>query len=109
MIYINDTSGTISIPRHNKIHSLRFTLVVTSNLSNDIKLVEHGGDISTNPLYYKLSLGSLDSLNVGEYTYKLYGDFSEEVLETGLLQYGSFERAIIENTFSDKEKKQYNG
>lgn len=108
MIYINETSGTISIPRHNKIHSLGLTLVVTSNLSNDITLVEDGGDISTNPLYYKLAISNLGSLNVGEYTYKLYGDYSE-VLETGLLQYGSFERAIIENTFSDKEKKQYNG
>lgn len=108
MIYINEQSGTINIPRHSFGDEDSYTLVVTSNLSDDVTLVEDGGDISTNPLYYKFAIYNLSNLNVGEYTYTLY-DKSSEILETGLLQFGNFERVIIENTFSNKEKIQYNG
>lgn len=110
MIYINDTSGTITIPKHaeNIDNASAFTVVLSSNLSNEVIIVENGSDISTNPLYYKFALYNLNYLNVGEYTYKLYG-FSESVLETGLLMYGKFEREVIVNNTTVKEKIQYNG
>lgn len=107
MVYINSNSGTISIPRHTFNTSGGYKLVVTSNISNDVILVEDGNNISTNTLYYKFTLGSLDSLNVGEYTYTLYS--LANVIETGLLMYGDFNRVVTVNNTFNKEKIQYNG
>lgn len=109
MVYINDTSGTITIPKHMDVVSdSGFTLILTSNLSNNVVLVENGGDISTNSLYYKFALNNLSSLNVGEYTYTLYDD-SENAVEVGLLTFGTFERQVIVNNTFNGEKIQYNG
>lgn len=84
-----------------------YTMVLTSNMSNDIILVNAGYDISSNPLYYKFKLLN-PKLNVGEYTYNLYDD-SNHILETGLLCYGNFDRKITVNNTYEKEKIQYNG
>lgn len=107
MIYINETSGTISIPRHNTIGDGSYTLRLSSHLSNDVVLVENSGNISTNDLYYKFTLGDLSNLNVGEYTYKLWN--GSEIIETGLLVFGNFDRKVIVNNTFNKQKIQYNG
>ena len=111
MIYINEYSGAVSVSRHNsKDVSAYFRMVLTSNMCNDIILVNDGNDISTNPLYYKFPLNDLSNLYVGEYTYKLYGsDNPETVLETGLLVFGNYERKVVVNNSFEKEKIQYNG
>ena len=109
MVYINDTSGTITIPKHfDVVSDIGYTLVLTSNLSDAVVLVKNGGNISTNSLYYKFALGSLSNLNVGEYTYTLYDD-SERVVEVGLLTFGTFKRQVIVNNTFDRKKIQYNG
>lgn len=109
MVYINDTSGTITIPKHMEVVSESgYTMILTSNLSNNVVLVKNGGNISTNSLYYKFALNNLSSLNVGEYTYTLYDD-SENVVEVGLLTFGTFKRQIIVNNTFDRKKIQYNG
>ena len=107
MVYINDASGTITIPKHTNTTGT-YTMILTSNLSDDVVLVENGGDISTNSLYYKFALNNLSGLNVGEYTYKLL-DGSEIVVEEGLLMFGTFKRQVIVNNTFNKEKIQYNG
>lgn len=107
MVYINDTSGTITIPKHTETTGT-YNLILTSNLSDEVVLVENGGDISTNSLYYKFTLGNLSNLNVGEYTYTLY-DALNNAVEQGLLTFGTFKRQIIVNNTFDKEKIQYNG
>ena len=107
MVYINDTSGTINIPKHTYVDASTFTLKL-SNISGTIILVADGSDISTNTLYYKFALGNLNNLNVGEYTYTLYDD-SEDMIETGLLTYGNYTREVIVNNTFNNERKQYNG
>lgn len=109
MVYINSLSGSVTIPRHTfDIDSTTgYTLILTSNMSNDVVLVDNGDNISTNTLYYRFTLCSLENLNVGEYTYKLYIDST--VLESGLLMFGNFDRTVIVNNTFDKEKIQYNG
>ena len=107
MIYINETSGTISIPRHNTIGYGSYTLRLSSHLSKDVVLVENSGNISTNSLYYKFTLGDLSNLNVGEYTYNLWN--GSEIIETGLLVFGNFDRTVIVNNTFNKQKIQYNG
>lgn len=108
MVYINDASGTITIPKHTETTG-KYKLTVTSNLSNEVVLVDDGGNISTNSLYYKFTLDNLNNLNVGEYTYRLYVGKPEVIVEEGLLTFGTFERQIIVNNTFDKEKIQYNG
>lgn len=108
MVYINDTSGTITIPKHT-VTTGDYTLTVTSNLSDDVVLVDGGSNISTNSLYYKFTLSNLSNLNVGEYTYKLYDNTIKDIVEEGLLTFGTFERQIIVNNTFNKEKIQYNG
>jgi len=108
MIYINENSGTINIPRHTFITDGDYTLVVSSNVSTDVILVENGSNISTNTLYYKFPIDNLELLNVGEYTYTLY-DGSNHILEQGLLMFGNFNRTVIVNNTFNKEKIQYNG
>ena len=107
MIYINENSGTINIPKHTSNNYSEFTLKLYSNISDEVILVEDGANISTNSLYYKLTLDSLDGLNIGEYTYKLISD--DVVLETGLLVFGNYERQVIVNNTFNNEKIQYNG
>lgn len=111
MVYINENSGTISIPRHTFNTTGLYRLIVSSNISNEVILVEDGNDISTNTLYYKFALGNLDKLNVGEYTYNLYfiNGISTDIIETGLLTYGNFNRVVTVNNTFNKEKIQYNG
>ena len=108
MIYINDTSGTVTVPKHtDAVSESGYTMVLSSNMSNDVILVKGGNNISTNPLYYKFALIT-HNLNVGEYTYTLYDD-SNCILETGLICYGNFDRKVIVNNSFEKEKIQYNG
>ena len=107
MVYINSNSGTVTIPKH--VSSTGdYTLVLTSNLSNDVVLVENGGNISTNSLYYKFALDNLSNLNVGEYTYTLY-DATKNAVEVGLLTFGEYKREVTVNNTFNKEKIQYNG
>ena len=107
MVYINETSGTVSLPRHTQDVSSAYTLVLSSNLSNSVRLVDNGSNISTNPLYYKFAFNN-QNLNVGEYTYNLTGT-DNSILETGLLTYGAYNREVIVNNTTNKQKIQYNG
>lgn len=107
MVYINNQSGTITIPKHKEEFSNDYTMVLTSNMSNDVTIVKDGINISTNNLYYKFALGNNDNLNVGEYTYTLYGD--SVILEQGLLMYGNFDKSVVVNNTFNKQKIQYNG
>lgn len=107
MIYINELSGTINIPKHTSNEYDVFTLKITSNISDEVILVENGENISTNSLYYKLTLDNLDKVNVGEYTYYLMSN--NQTLEKGLLVFGDYHRVVtVNNTFNNR-KKQYNG
>ena len=108
MVYINEISGNITIPRHTFDNSEGYSLILTSNLSNSVVLINNGKNISTNQLYYKFAIDSLENLNVGEYRYSLYNN-SEILLETGLLTFGEYKREVIVNNTFNKEKKQYNG
>ena len=107
MIYLSDTSEFIVIPKHVNSEG-NYTLKVTSNMSNEVILVENGSNISTTYLFYKFSISNLNFLNVGEYTYTLYDKYNN-ISETGLLTYGDYKREVVAyNTFNN-EKKQYNG
>ena len=109
MVYINETSGSITIPRHTFTSGNGYDLVLTSNLSNEVVLVEKGNNISTNSLYYKFGVDSqkISLLNEGEYTYKLYSD--DVVLEFGLLTFGNYQREVLVNNTFNLNKIQYNG
>lgn len=107
MIYINELSSVISIPKHSVTYSDRFTVVLSSHLTNEFIIVNDEENISTNFLYYKFPITQLE-IPVGEYTYKVISP-SSEVVETGLLVYGNYQRGdVVSNTFS-KQIIQYEG
>ena len=107
MIYINDFSGTITIPKtYSDEHSETYNVVVTSKLGNEIYFVPDGANISTNPLYYKFGV-SPAKLEYGEYTYKLIG-YPNVILEEGILVHSALKSGVI-NYNTEKEKIQYNG
>lgn len=108
MIYISELSGHIDIPRHGNTSSTGFTVELSSNLTGDITIVEDGENVSASPLFYRLALGDLSSLETGEYKYTLYGDYAQ-VLETGLLTFGDYRRTPVVNNTFNKQKIQYNG
>lgn len=107
MVYINENSGSITIPRHLFEGGGMFDVILTSNLSDEVVLVSNGTNISTNPLYYKFAIDSLEGLNVGEYTYRVLGNHVE--LERGLLTFGNYKREVIVNNTFNTNKIQYNG
>lgn len=105
MIYINENSGSINIPRHTFTDGY-YTLILTSNLTNRIVLVDDKENISTNDLYYKFEI-STEELTPGEYTYELYNN--EVVIEIGLITFGSYEKSNVEYEAFNPFKVQYNG
>lgn len=112
MIYINENSGSINIPRHTFTEVVDgYNLILTSNMSDEVVLVENGDNISTNSMYYRFVIDNLNRMNVGEYTYKLTGvlDGDEVVLEKGLITYGKYKRMVIVNNAFNTNKIQYNG
>lgn len=108
MVYINENSGTVTIPRHTQYTYGGYTLSISSNVSDTIDLVTDGNNISTNPLYYRFVLGSLDNISVGDYHYKLY-DAENNLIESGLLSFGSYNREVTVNNTFNNQKIQYNG
>ena len=108
MVYINKQSGTISIPRHTHDFHGKYKMKLSSNMSDEVWLVDSGSNISTNLLYYKFELGDLDALNVGEYAYQLTDLAESLILEEGLLTFGEYKREVVENN-STRNKIQYNG
>lgn len=91
MVYIDNLSEFVYIPRHNNETSEAYSVELTSRIHTDsINLVENQENVSDTPLYYKLRLAMvLSSIPTGEYEYTLYGDFGE-VLEKGLLTFGDY-------------------
>lgn len=104
MIYIKENSGSINIPKHTHSSGI-YKLLLSSNVTNEIVLVDNENNISTNDLYYKFSINP-EGIEPGEYTYKLYSD--DVVVEVGLLTFGTYNRSKVEyNPLTNKI--QYNG
>jgi hypothetical protein len=111
MIYLSKHKTYINVPRHSFKVDGEYTLTISSPVSDDVTIVENGGNISTKPLYYKFNLDSQQLLNIpdGEYTYKLIGKYNT-VLEVGLIMIGTYDSEdVVNNTFNLESKIQYHG
>ena len=112
MIYQSKYKTYINVPRHTFKVDGEYTLIISSRVSDDVTIVENGGNISTKPLYYKFNLDTqqLQNLPDGEYNYKLIGGVLNTVLETGLLVLGNYDSEdVVNNTFNIETRTQYNG
>lgn len=111
MIYINKNSSSIIIPRHTFENGTQYYLIASSNLSNDVVLVNKGNNVSTNSLYYEFALSNLSKLSAAEYEYTLYTTTNnvKNILERGLLTFGQYNREVTVNNTFNPVKKQYNG
>ena len=111
MIYLSKQKTYINVPRHSFMVDGEYTLTISSPVSDDVTIVENGGNISTKPLYYKFNLDSQQLLDIpdGEYTYKLIGKYNT-VLEVGLIMIGTYDSEdVVNNTFNLESKIQYHG
>lgn len=113
MIYLSKRKPVVNVPKHTFVAEGNYKLVISSPVTNDVTIVEDGGNISTHRLYYKFSLDSLQiqSLSDGEYTYRLYDKY-DTVIETGLLVLGDYDGDdddVVNDTFNIETKIQYNG
>lgn len=96
MIYINEQSTYIAIPKHLS-GKIPYELTVKSPTLNMV-LATDVEDISEEPSYYIFTIDpSQTSLTVGEYEYSLRTEEGEEI-EVGLLTYGDYKRSDIVQT-----------
>lgn len=95
MIYINDSSTSIQIPRHNIGVGFEANVsVIISSGKESIILTEPIDVRITLENYYILPINNLP-VNVGEYTYEVFR--GEEVVETGLLTYGDYKKTEVKS------------
>lgn len=106
MIYINENTDKIIIPRRSTFVGSTYTLVLSSHLTNDFVLVDNDVNYSSNSLFYEFHLTEPINLYVGEYEYVLYSTNSE-VVERGLLVYGNYDKCDVVVNETKKEKIQY--
>lgn len=112
MIYLNDLSDYMYIPKHNNESSEKYIVRIKSRINLDTRdIVMNQENESDTPLYYKLKLADVISyLPHGEYEFTLYGDFGEE-FEHGLVTIGDYDREYKTSYTFDPyfwRKRQYN-
>lgn len=95
MIYINESSTSIQIPRHNLGVGFESGISVKISSGKESYILTEPIDVTiTLENYYILPINN-KPVNVGEYTYEvLKGD---EVVETGLLTYGDYKKTEVKS------------
>lgn len=102
MIYINENSNFVLIPRYNsrRVESIKF-INQTTKEEIDSSLSDDGGKY-----FYKFDFSNfIDRFEVGQYKYIINGE--DGVLTTGIIQYGDYipSKSEYQNTV---ETIQYN-
>lgn len=104
MVYINENSEYIVIPRHTKGTEKRaMSVFVTSPLSNRTEIVDGCNNTSDSPFYWKFTIDQYPPF-VGEYTYEILAN--SEVIERGLLTYGDYKGDEIKSINHSKDNIQ---
>lgn len=111
MVYINKETEEVKIPRHYKKDFDAYSIILKSPLNNETILSACNPNLSTNNFFYKFTIDSLEGLNVGEYTYEVYGvkDEANTLVETGLMVYGDYVPKDVKSVSYERETIQYTG
>ena len=93
MLYINNNTEIISIPKHIESTLEAHTLHLVNNLANGIDFIIPLEIVAQNDYYYILKINN-QNIPTGEYTYYLKSD--NTTLESGLLVYGDYIKDVKE-------------
>ena len=95
MIYINESSTSIQIPRHHLGVGFESGISVKISSGKESYILTEPIDVTiTLENYYILPINNLP-VNVGEYTYEVFR--GDEVVETGLLTYGDYKKTEVKS------------
>lgn len=120
MIWINDESETIQIPRHTGIAGDSYSLTLLNETTRQSFEFPNLSNISTDALLYEFEFVVDENMDEGQYSYMLYahtviddqGTEVSSMIESGLLIYGDYEREEDEVSEYDPEINtiiQFNG
>lgn len=105
MIFLNEQSQTIKIPRHERTSGGYYALNVTRNLTGEVREFDALDNTSETALFYEFAVDNWLSA-YGEYTYELSED-TGKVLEIGIIRYGDFTGEISEYNGNEETNKVY--
>ena len=116
MIWIDDSSLYIEIPRHSDALGTRYKIKFINVLTKQEYVLEVGESESDSALLYRFKIDNLALGDEGEYEYYLsmLGDVEGEqvamLIESGLMAYGNYVRENT-HTFEPQENTivQFNG
>lgn len=102
MIYVDIDTERVAISRHSYTNLNEYRLILKNNLTGNETVFNGLVDMREFERLYVFEI-DMSGLVDGEYNYYLYGN--DEVLETGLLQYGNYKKEVIsyENNTNIKE------
>lgn len=104
MVYIDDKSQEIVIPKHVSAIG-QFELVLENCLTHQTFTYSELENVSSSTLYYQFNLSF--SLPIGEYNYNLRCDNND--IEIGLLTFGDYNRTEVAEYNTNKQYKAYEG
>lgn len=96
MIYINENSENMLIPKHLEYAQRPNTLILVNNFTQNNETYNIADSIQEGEYFYNIDLRQnastaliTDGLKVGEYTYSL--QYNKNIYEKGLLVYGDYD------------------
>ena len=98
MIWINNSTELIEIPRHSDAEGSRYEIKLINVITKKEYAVEVGTSVSDSALLYKFPTTDFPSMDEGEYEYFLSvyvtveGLVEKRLIESGLLIYGDYQR-----------------
>lgn len=101
MIWINNSTEIIEIPRHSDAEDTRYEIKLINVITKKEYTIEVGMSISDSALLYKFHVDNLPSMDEGEYEYYLSvfvtieGLIEKRLIESGLLIYGDYVRSTV--------------
>lgn len=112
MIYIQNDTNSIQIPKHQNTISTEFDLAIFGKMKSNTEYFEKLKNDSDLDLLYEFNNLNFSRLADGEYVYFLYGLPSSEtdsmqLLETGLLQKGEYKNTNKQYEGQEKPTIQY--
>lgn len=115
MIWINNSTEIIEIPKHSSATGNRYKIKLTNNITKKEYEFNVGLSVSDSALMYAFRV-NLPAMDDGEYIYELYAikivglEEQSTLIESGLLIYGNYQRSGV-SEFEPESNTivQYNG
>ena len=111
MVFINNSSTSIQIPKHNESIEGSLVLKITNNITGMEYEWEDLVDVSESPILYEFAFLPYNTMDEGEYSYGLFVvvNENESLIESGLLVYGDYVRETSQYESDTNKIVQFDG